>query len=213
MRDELGRFDPNTLLDLVREVVETQSDLRHAVSPKTRFDERFGDLQRCLALDGYAVRENSLWRLDPSLQGAPPVEDDLLEALRNSTLSHREDIRRLITNSAGDFCKSPPDLNGALTNARVALETIARDIAFELGAPVEGPDMDAVKWGRLLVELRDRGEFDGDAEKGLAGVYRFLSPGAHRPLQLGDDQIARLGRTLALNMCWFLVQLHLQARP
>ncbi len=92
------------------------------------------------------------------------------------------------------------------TNARASLETLARDIAAELQVPDVGPDMDAFKWGRALNELRQQGELTLEEEQGLAGVYKFVSPGAHSSLGLPAEQMARLGRTLALNVCWLLLQ-------
>ena len=60
--------------------------------------------------------------------------------------------------------------------------------------------------------LRKSGEITVEEEQGLAGVFRFLSPGAHRPVAIPEVQVARLGRSFALNMCWFLLQNHLQGR-
>jgi hypothetical protein len=45
-----------------------------------------------------------------------------------------------------------------------------------------------------------------EEEKGLVGVYGFVSPGSHRPLGIPEEQMTRLGRSLALGMCWFLVK-------
>ena len=68
---------------------------------------------------------------------------------------------------------------------------------------------DPAKWGSVLSFLKTRGEISQDEEVGLAGVYRFLSPGAHRPVGVSEEQLTRLGRTFALNMCWFLLHNHL----
>ena len=58
----------------------------------------------------------------------------------------------------------------------------------------------------------DSGEVTVEEEQGLAGVFRFLSPRARRPVAIPEVQMARLGRSFALNMCWFLLQNHLQGR-
>lgn len=62
------------------------------------------------------------------------------------------------------------------------------------------------KWGEVIGFLRSSGEITLEEEKGLAGVFGFLSPGAHRPVGIPENQMARLGRSFALNMCWFLLQ-------
>jgi hypothetical protein len=64
-------------------------------------------------------------------------------------------------------------------------------------------------WGSVLTFLKTRGEISQEEEVGLAGVYRFISPGAHRSVGVSEEQMARLGRTFALNMCWFLLHNHL----
>ena len=60
-----------------------------------------------------------------------------------------------------------------------------------------------------LLEAPTSGEITVEEEKGLAGVFGFLSPGAHRPVGIPEDQMTRLGRSFALNMCWFLLKNHL----
>jgi hypothetical protein len=55
-------------------------------------------------------------------------------------------------------------------------------------------------------------EFTTEEEKGLAGVFGFLSPGAHRPVGIPEGQMTLLGRSFALNMCWFLLKNHLVPR-
>lgn len=193
-------------LSLAGEVVATRNALRHSISPKHRFDERFFDFERCLLLDGYVVAERVLRRTDPSLTGVPPVEDDLIAALLQSAAPSREEIVRKVHDSAEAFRSVPPDFNAALTNARVALETMARDVAVGLLTPGEAVPYDPTKWGSVLTFLKTRGEISQDEEVGLAGVYRFLSPGAHRAVGVSEEQLTRLGRTFALNMCWFLLR-------
>lgn len=62
------------------------------------------------------------------------------------------------------------------------------------------------KWGDLLRFLRERDEISAEEDRGLAGVFGFVSPGAHRAIGLSEEQMTRLGRSLALSMCWFLLQ-------
>ena len=194
------------VLAVLAEVVATQSDLRFHVSPKVRFDERLHDLLQCLAMDGYRVEGKSLRQVDPSITDAPPIEDDLVRALLDSGAPCREIIVSKINDSAQSFRDQPPDYNASLTNARIALETLARDVAQALLQPNEPPPYDPDKWGSLLTFMRQRGEISLEEERGLAGVYGFVSPGAHRPVGIPEEQMTRLGRTFVLNMCWFLFQ-------
>ena len=209
LRQAVQEMPGEQALSLAAEGVATRSALRHPITPKIRFDERFADFERCLLLDGYAVVDRALRRTDPSLAGAPPVEDDLIAALLASTAPSRAQIVQKVQDSAQAFCNAPPDHNAALTNARVALETLARDVAADLVAPGEAVPYDPAKWGSVLTFLKLRGEISQEEEKGLAGVYTFVSPGAHRSVGVSEDQMTRLGRTLALNMCWFLLHNHL----
>ncbi|MFH0086149.1 hypothetical protein ACG3RS_12535 [Pseudomonas aeruginosa] len=95
-------------------------------------------------------------------------------------------------------------------NARVALETLAGDVAVHVASQHQTPaTYNPSKWGEVLAFLRSCGEITVEEEKGLAGVFGFLSPGAHRPVGVPEDQMTRLGRSFALNMCWFLLKNHL----
>ncbi|MGK5077317.1 hypothetical protein [Janthinobacterium sp. HLX7-2] len=201
-------LDPHVLLQILGEVASTTSDLRAPVSPKVRFDERMYDLTQCLALDGYAITEKKLTQMDPSIADVSPIDDDLIEALKNSGAPRRMEIIQKIADSAQAFRSNPPDYNGSLTNARVALETLASDIAQNVQPAPGRPPVNQTKWGDVLMHLRFAGELTIEEEKGLAGVFSFLSPGAHRPVGIPEVQMTRLGRSFALNMCWFLLQNH-----
>ncbi len=205
LREVVQALPAEQALALAAEAVATRSALRQPISPKGPFDERFADFERCLLLDGYAVVDRALRRTDPSLSGAPPVEDDLIAALLASAAPSRAQIVQKVQDSAQAFRNAPPDYNAALTNARVALETMARDVAAGLLQLGEAAPYDPAKWGSVLTFLKTRGEISQEEEVGLAGVYRFISPGAHRLVGVSEEQMARLGRTFALNMCWFLL--------
>lgn len=203
-------LDDRTLMQVLAEVVATQGDLRARVNPKYRFDERLHDLKQCLLLDGYAIREAKLVQIDPSIADAAPFEDELIVALQSSGAPRATEIIAKIADSAQAFRATPPDYNAALVNARVALETLAADVAAGVASgmtPV--PSYNPGKWGEVLGFLRNSGEITVEEEQGLAGVFRFLSPGAHRPVGIPEDQMTRLGRSFALNMCWFLLKNHL----
>lgn len=205
LREAVQALPADQALALAAEAVATRGAMRQPISPKGPFDERFADFERCLLLDGYAATNGALRRTDPSLAGAPPVEDDLIAALHASAAPSRDDIVRKVQDSAQAFRATPPDYNAALTNARVALETMARDIAVALLQPGEAATYDSSKRGSILTFLKTRSEISQEEEVGLAGVYRFISPGAHRLVGVPEEQMTRLGRTFALNMCWFLL--------
>ena len=200
------------VLQVLAELVNTTGDMRARVSPKLRFDERWHDLTQCLALDGYTIDSKKLLQSDPSITATPPIDDDLIEALRTCGAPRSEQTIQLIEASTQAFRASPPDYNAALTNARVALETIAGDVAGAISSP-NSSSYNPAKWGEVLGHLRKGSEVSVEEEKGLAGVFGFLSPGAHRPIGIPEAQMARLGRTLALNMCWFLLKNRLAKVP
>lgn len=126
------------VLAVLAEVVATAGDLRTRISPKYRFDERMHDLTQCLALDGYKANDKRLCQTDPSITDAAPIDDDLIEALQGGGMAHGTEIIQKINDSAQAFRASPPDHNAALVNARVALETLAGDVAIDVahGAPL-----------------------------------------------------------------------------
>lgn len=205
----LHSLDDHTIMQVLSEVVATQGDLRTRVNPKYRFDERMSDLKQCLLLDGYIIQDKRLIQTDPSIADAAPLEDDLIEALQNSGAPRAQEIIAKINDSASAFRATPPDYNASLVNARVALETLASDVAANVASRLQGPaTYNPSKWGEVLSFLRSSGEITVEEEKGLAGVFGFLSPGAHRPMGIPEDQMTRLGRSFTLNMCWFLLKNH-----
>jgi hypothetical protein len=208
-------LDDRVLLLVLTEIVATTGDLRARVNPKYRFTERMYDLTQCLLLDGYIVQDTKLVPIDPSIADAAPLEDDLISVLRSSGAPRAQEIIAKIGDSAQSFRTTPPDYNAALVNARVALETLAADIAAHVALRVQGlapAPYNPSKWGEVLAFLRTSGEITPEEERGLAGVFGFLSPGAHRPVGIPEDQMTRLGRSFALNMCWFLLKNHLASR-
>ena len=112
----------------------------------------------------------------------------------------------MIERSAQDFRKTPPEYNGCLTNARVALESLVKSIAIARGCSAD------VSWGQALSYLRTSGFISESEEKAIAGVYGFVSQGAHRPMALSEQEMARLGRNLAISMCYFIIKLYNQTQ-
>jgi len=193
------------LLSLLDEIVRTSGDLRSRITPRYRHDERYSDLSRCLQLDGYVVDQNKLTQTDPSISDAPPLEDELTEALDASNLTNVATVIKKIDDSSVAFRSSPPNYNACLNDIRIALETLAKSIAVTRQTD-SSPPYDQSKWGSIISFLKQVGFITQEEEKGLAGVYGFVSPGSHRPLGIPEEQMARLGRSLALGMCWFLVK-------
>ncbi|PKO93522.1 MAG: hypothetical protein CVU15_03045 [Betaproteobacteria bacterium HGW-Betaproteobacteria-1] len=201
----LRNASDDQLLSLLEEVARTGGDLRARINPKYRYDERFYDLSRCLQLDGYVIEDKKLKQADPSISDAPLLEDDLIEALKASGLSEAKTVAKKINDSSESFRSSPPNYNACLNDIRVSLETLARSIAFTRQA-ANTPSYDQTKWGAIVRFLRQVEFISHEEEKGLVGVYGFVSPGSHRSLGISEEQMARLGRSLALGMCWFLIK-------
>lgn len=87
----------------------------------------------------------------------------------------------------------------------MALQTLAVDIA-EGRIRAKPGAFDAKKWGQVLAYLRTSGLVSLEEEQALAGVYGFLSQGAHRPVGLTERELARLGLSLATAMLYFLIK-------
>ena len=203
--------NPAQVREVLDEICHSTRMLRNGVSPKYLYDERWTDLLRCLLLDGYHTRGDYssgyvVVALDPTIEAVLPLDDDLTAELTRSNLRDRLEVIRLMKNSAEDFCKQPQDFNGALTSARVSLETLARNIAetFWTSTPMPG---DPSKFGVSIAYLRSQiGFLSQKEETGIAGVYAFVSPGAHVPVGLTEEEMVRLGRTMIAAMCYFLIK-------
>ena len=193
------------LSSLLDEIARTSGDLRNRVSPRYRYDERFTDLQRCLQLDGYLFEGNNLIPVDPSIVGTPPVEDDLTRELAESGLPKSSEVVRKLNESAESFRASTPNYNASLNDARVSLQTLATDIADARLSSHPGT-FEHSKWGSVIAYLHSTGFVTKEEERGLVGVFGFVSPGSHRPLGFSEAEFARLGRSFVAGMCWFLVK-------
>jgi hypothetical protein len=193
------------LHSLVGEIARTDRDLRSRVNPKYRYDERFGDLKNCLLLDGYILANWELRPLDPSIVEEASVEDDLTLELRASGLSDADEVVKKLQDSVQAFRTSPPNFNACLNDARVALQSLATIIARARQLAHPGL-FDVTKWGSVVGYLKSSGFITDEEEKGLVGVFGFVSPGSHRPIGITDQEFARLGRSFVAGMCWFLAK-------
>ena len=195
---------------LLGEIVATNRYLKNRVSPRYMFDERWQDLTKCLLLDGYRIVNNSITRIEPFLEGAEPLEDDLTKELHISDLSSREEILEQIDDSTNDFKKAPLDYNGCLTHVRIALETLVRNIAKDKGFHVTD---EGKAWGSSLEYLKNQGLLNKKGEEALSSAYTFISPGSHVPLGFTEEEYVRFGRNLAISMCYLVIKLFNGKRP
>lgn len=194
----------DTLTEMLIEIIQTNRTLRNQTSPKYKFDEQYSILKQSLLLDGYRIENDTIESLDPNFEGHEPVEDALLKELDNSYLQNRDNVKRSINASADDFVKALPDYNGSLTNIRIALETLVREIACSKG--FSSPTGSGNIWGPSLAYLKSVGFIDKNEEKTLASVFTFVSNGAHIPLGFSHEEFVRLGRNMCSSMCYFVVK-------
>ncbi|TAT79493.1 hypothetical protein ELI56_15375 [Rhizobium ruizarguesonis] len=194
--------------ELVQELARTRHSIRHSISPRHLFDERWHDFTLSMKLDGnglvvdvYGNEIGPFVPIEPVIEGSESVEDDLTKELRRSELPACDEILRLIDDSAKAFLAG--DNNGCLNNARVALETTGKSVARAQllpGSPL------FERWGDALKGLLGINFISQAQEIGLAGLYRFISPGSHVPVGFTESELTRLGRTLALSCTYFLVK-------
>lgn len=156
-------------------------------------------------LDGYGINGGHLIPVDPTIEGSEPLDDDLTAELHECPLPEAEEVIRLLNNSTHAFRDVPPDYNACLTEARVALQTVATAIANERQKSFPG-NFDQSKWGQVLAYLRTSDLITTQEEAGMTGVFSFVSQGAHRPVGLSEEEMTRLGRTLTIGMIYFLVK-------
>ena len=196
---------PSQLHSLLSEIIRTQGALLNQAPTRYEYRERWRDLELCLLLDGYKIERSELVAIDPTIEGTEPLDDDLTALLRESDLPEADSVIGMLGSSTDAFRKEPPDVNACLAEARVALETTAKAIANERRGHYPGSYVES-KLGSVLTYLHTSGFITPEEEKGLAGVYRFVSPGAHRPVEPDELEMARLGRSLSIGMLYFLVK-------
>ena len=198
------------MVDLLLELLTDRSSIRTDAPTKYVFDKRLEELRRCLRADGYEVIDNSLTRLNPAAESVAQISDELDRVLSNSNLDADSKVRQLLRESHENIGAVPPDFNGATTKARIALETIARRSASIIANNrTKTPPSDT--WGAALSFLRAEGVIRLPEEEAIAMVYTLISPGAHIPKGLTDQQWALLARTFAISGAYFLTRQHLAA--
>jgi hypothetical protein len=95
-------------------MVRTRDTLRYYSDSACVFEERWDDLQRCLALDGYRIEGKKIVRTEPSVEEAVRPEDDHASELRRSGLPQAEEVIRLFDSSAEAYRKTPRAYNACL---------------------------------------------------------------------------------------------------
>lgn len=195
-----------SVASLIAELVEQRNQLRHNAPTRHVFDTRVRDLERWLFHDGLSVDDGRLVALAAAVEEATGVRDLLLDELAASGLDVDRALERAVNDAAQAFRSEPPDFNESTTKVRIALETVARRAAPALAAR-SGIAPPADSWGAALAFLRlNGGLLTVQEEQALSAVYTLISPGAHRPTGLTDEEWARLARTFALSATYFLIR-------
>jgi hypothetical protein len=208
----LSDLAPDRLLAVLEEIASTEADMREWAGGSwgdglQAYSSRWRDLRKCLALDGYEIGEGHVRAVEPELPGAAGMEDALTAEVHRSGLPSANGILALVEQSANAFLQSPPNYNACLSNARAAVQTLATEIAQARQAKVGGA-FQADKWGQVLEYLRTSGLIAKTHEDLVSAVYTFISPGAHTPIALSQEEMVRLGRGMAVSIGYFLVKLH-----
>lgn len=193
------------LAALVGELVREKSAIRADAGTKYVFDGRWRELERWLLFDGWAVEEGQLARVSPDAEEETEIREKMWEDLEASGLDEDGAIRQSVENAGAALATETPDYNASITNVRIALETVARRAATQR-ATDSGTDYEDASWGRALDFLRNVGVLDQGEEEILARVYTFISPGAHVPAGVTDEEWARLARTFGLSSAYFILK-------
>lgn len=203
----LESANTSAVCDLLVELIDNKTDVRVDAPIKRTFDGRIEELKRRLRTDGFEVTDGTMTQLQPAAQPAAQITD-YLERVLDTELDQSGEIRRLLRESHNHMSASPPDYNSSTTKVRIALETIARRSAH-LIATKRFKTLPDDKWGAAIAFLRTENVIGGTEAEALVRVYSLISPGAHVPKGLTDEQWALLSRTFALSSAYFLTQQHL----
>ena len=212
LRNAIIQASDSQAEELVQELARKHDSMRTGVDPfgKEWNEPAWKELCLCLNLDGYMMEQDEYDRevgrfipIEPIIDGATPVEDDLTREIQQSDIPDIDEILQVVEKSASAFRNG--DFNGCLNNARVALQTLAKSIAQARLSNHAG-NFNPAKWGEVIAYLRTSGFITEEQERGIAGLFGFLSPGSHTPILIGEEEFARLGRNLSLSICYFLVK-------
>jgi hypothetical protein len=192
--------------DLIAEIVGQEAHLRHSAPARYVFTGRVRDLAAWLFHDGWAVENGRLVTLAAAVEEGTGVRDRLIDELANSGLDGDGALHQALDEAATAFWSIPPDFNEATTKVRIALETVARRAAPALAARRTFPPPNDT-WGAALSFLRTGAAIlTLQEEQALSSMYTLISPGAHRPIGITEEEWARLARTFSLSATYFLVR-------
>ncbi|MCF1464048.1 hypothetical protein FS827_22345 [Agrobacterium vitis] len=130
-----------------------------------------------VALDEYGQPQKHLVPVEPKLDGIKRFDDELSVAIQGSGIPLRLEIVDRLQASSDAFRRS--EMNNCLSNARIALETLIKSLATELGAAPS----ELAKFGAALSFVVSAGFLDNGQEKSISGNYLLVSQGAHRPIR------------------------------
>jgi len=196
---------PDVLKAMLAELLINNKILYKEAPVKHVFLSGIEELRRWALHDGWTVEEDRLVRLTPVAEEATGIRDKFLQDIAMSGLDSDSAIRIVVENSSKDFVADPPDYNGSATKVRIALETVARRAAKSVSKR-KGTAYPEDSWGKALYFLRAVGVIEPQEEEILARVYTFISPGAHVPKGITEEEWARLARTFGLSSAYFLLR-------
>ena len=203
--DAARELDDDLFEPIATELIVDESAICEHAPATHVFDRAVKELRRWLLHDGWTTEDRELVRLAPAAEEVTGIRDKLIEEIALSGLDGDDGIRQALDHSSDSFASDPPDYNGAITNVRIALETLARRAAEETGEIVDN-------WGRSLHVLRNAEVIDPEEEQVLTRVYKFISDGAHKPRGIGDQEWATLARTFGIGSVYFLLHKFLSTR-
>jgi hypothetical protein len=192
------------------ELLENNLILRSAAPDKDAFDIGVENIRRWVLLDGWNVEGGTLVRETPMAEDVTGIRDRLVQDLAACDLDNDNAIRLVLEGSSKDFVAQPPDVNGSITKARIALETVARRAAKQI-ATTRAVNAPEDKWGKAIEFLRAQGVIEQPEEEILTRVYTFVSPAAHIPAGVTGEEWARLARTFAVSSAYFLLRKYMAA--
>ena len=206
----LANASDDALRAMATELIVNNKLIRAAAPIKHVFESGVEDLERWVLHDGWIVEEGGLVRVTPAAEETTGIRDKLIEDLASSGLDSDGSIRKVVEDSSKDFNVQSPDFNGSITKVRITLESIARRAAQKLAAKQDRIYRQD-SWGKALQLLRSLGAIEQDEEEILARIYTFISPGAHVPKGVTQEEWARLARTFGLSSAYFLLHKYMAA--
>jgi hypothetical protein len=206
--EALEGADPAAANELLKEMVREAWAIRSGAPTKYVFDGHWRELERWLLHDGWLIEDGQLVRVGPAAEEATGIRDALIDELAASPVDQDGGIRSRIEDSGQAFVREPPDFNASVTNVRIALEATARRAAL-FRSQHGGASYPSDTWGTALAYLQNAGVLNVDEEQVLARVYAFISPGAHVPTGITEEEWARLARTFGLGSAYFVLKKHM----